>query len=131
MSDYNKITFIGNLGSDPDLRFTPQGKAVASFNVACNQTYKRDGEKVKDTTWFRVSCFGAQAENVKQYLHKGDQVHVEGRLTPDKDTGSPHIWNGSDGTPKASYEVIAFDVQFLKTKSALEKQQPIEEDMPF
>lgn len=111
---FNQVKFIGNLGRDPEMRYLPSGKAVTDISVACNREWTNDaGEKVKETTWYRVSVFGKQAESVNQYKHKGDLVLVEGRLRPDMETGGPRIWTGNDGAPRASYEVIANRVVFL------------------
>ena len=77
----NKIMVIGNLGSDPEMRYTPNGQAVTNFNVATNYRYNTaDGEQREETEWFRVSVFGRQAESCNQYLAKGRKVYVDGRL---------------------------------------------------
>jgi single-strand DNA-binding protein len=111
---YQKLMIIGNLGSDPELRFTPQGDPVCSFSVATNRRWAgRDGQPGEETTWWRVSVWGKQAESCNQYLSKGRQVMVEGALTPDKETGGPRIWAGNNGQQRASYEVRANGVQFL------------------
>lgn len=110
---YQKVIIVGNLGSDPELRYTAQGDAVTSFSVATNQKWTgKDGQPVEEVTWFRVSAWGKQAGNCNQYLSKGRQVFVEGRLTPDRETGGPRLWEGKDG-PRASFELRAFTVQFL------------------
>lgn len=110
---YNRISFIGNLGRDPEMRYLPSGKAVTNINVAANREWTNDeGVKTKETTWYRVSVFGPQAESVNQYKKQGDLVLVEGRLRPDEN-GNPRIWTADDGTPRASFEVIASRVVFL------------------
>lgn len=111
---YQKITIVGNLGRDPEMRYLPNGQAVTSFSVAANRTYTASsGEKVKETTWFRISAWGKQAEICNQYLKQGRQVMIEGRLTADKETGNPRVWTAQDGTPRASFEVTADRVVFL------------------
>ncbi len=111
---YQKITIVGNLGRDPEMRYTPGGQAVTNFSVASNRQYTSStGEKVKETVWFRVSAWGRQAETVNQFLKTGSQVLVEGRLTPDKATGGPRIWTRQDGTPASSFEITAERVVFL------------------
>lgn len=111
---YQKVVIVGNLGSDPELRYTPQGDAVTSFSVATNRRWTgRDGQPAEETTWFRVSAWGRQAESCNQYLSKGRQVLVEGRLVPDRATGGPRIWTGQDGEARASFELRAITVQFL------------------
>jgi single-strand DNA-binding protein len=111
---FQQLVIVGNLGRDPDLRFTPSGTPVCSLSVATNRKYTgKDGEQVKETTWFRVSVFGKQAEACAQYLHKGSAVLVEGRLTPDANTGGPRVYDRKDGTSGASFEVFAQTVRFL------------------
>ena len=110
---FHTIIIVGNLGRDPEMRYAPNGNAVTSLNVASNRQYTdSNGQRVKETTWFRVSVWGRQAESCNQYLRKGRQVLVEGRLNPD-DNGNPRIWNAQDGTPRASFEVTAQTVRFL------------------
>jgi len=111
---FHKITIVGNLGRDPEMRYTPGGQAVTNFTVASNRQYTASsGEKVKETVWFRISAWGRQAETVNQYLKTGSQVLVEGRMTPDKESGGPRVWTRQDGTSAASYEVTADRVVFL------------------
>ncbi len=111
---YQKLTIVGNLGRDPEMRYLANGQAVTSFSIASNRSYTASsGEKVKETTWFRISAWGKQAEICNQYLKQGKQVLVEGRLTADKETGNPRIWTAQDGTPRASFEVNADRVVFL------------------
>lgn len=110
---YHRIILVGNLGRDPEMRYTPSGQAVTNLSVATNRKYTTsNGEQVEETVWFRVSVWGRQAETVNQYLTKGRQVLVEGRLVPDEN-GNPRIWNRQDGTPAASFEVNAMSVRFL------------------
>jgi single-strand DNA-binding protein len=114
---YHTIIIVGNLGRDPEMRYTPSGQAVTTFNVASNRQYTgSDGNPVKETTWFRVTVWGKQAEVVSQYLKKGSKVLIEGRLTPDPATGGPKIWTRQDGTAGASFEVTANTVRFLGSR---------------
>lgn len=111
---YQKITIVGNLGRDPEMRYTPGGQAVTNFTVASNRQYTASsGERIKETTWFRISAWGRQAETVNQYLKTGSQVLIEGRMTPDKESGGPRVWTRQDGTSAASFEVTAERVVFL------------------
>jgi len=111
---YQQITIVGYLGNDPDMRFTPSGQAVTSFSVASSRKYTNNsGQKIDETTWFRVSVWGAQAESCNQYLSKGRPVLVVGRLRPDPETGSPRVFTRQDGTTGASFEVNALNVTFL------------------
>lgn len=109
---------VGRLGRDPEMRFTPTGQAVTSFSVATDRTYNDQGGKpVKETVWFRVTAWGKLAEVCNTFLQKGKLVLVEGRLSVDAKTGGPRVWTGQDGTPRASYEIVASTVKFLSTKS--------------
>lgn len=113
---YQKITLVGRLGRDPEMRYTPGGVAVSSFNMAVD-TFKKDpasGQNEKKTAWFRVTVWNKQAETVSQYLKKGRLVLVEGRLEFDAATGGPKIWSRQDGTSGASFEVTANEVKFLE-----------------
>jgi single-strand DNA-binding protein len=110
---FHKIILVGNLGRDPEMRYTPSGQAVTNLNVAANRRYPdSSGEMRDETVWFRVSVWGKQAEAANQYLRKGRQVLVEGRLIPD-DNGNPRVWTRQDGTPGASFEVSAQTIRFL------------------
>jgi len=111
---YQKIVIVGNLGRDPEMRYTESGQAVTNINVATNRQYTASsGEKVKETTWFRVSAWGRLAETCNQYLKTGRQVLVEGRLNPDRETGNPRVFERNDGTSGASYEITADRVVFM------------------
>ncbi len=109
---YQKIIIAGNLGRDPEMRYTPDGKAVTSFSVATSRRYKDKNE----TTWFRCTVWGNQAETASQYLHQGSKVLVEGRLTPDQTSGSPRVFQRKDGTYGASYEITVDSFRFLSSK---------------
>lgn len=114
---YQRIELIGNLGNPPEMRYTPNGTAVCNISVATSEKYtKKDGEKVNDTTWFRVSIWGSQAEACNTYLKKGSKVFVAGRMAVDKATGGPRTYE-SGGTWKASFEVTAKEVKFLDSRS--------------
>ncbi len=112
---YQKLLIVGNLGNDPEMRYMPDGTAVTSFSVATNRSWtdSQTGQPVKETTWFRVSVWGRQAESVNQYLSKGRQVLVEGRLKPDAATGGPRLWQRQDGSMAASFEMTAENVRFI------------------
>lgn len=88
---FNKITVVGNLGKDPELRYTPQGNAVCNFSVATNEKRRDKGGDFQDvTTWFRITLWGKQAENASKYLTKGSPIYVEGRLRVEE-------WSDKDG----------------------------------
>lgn len=114
---FHTIIVVGNVGRDPEMRYTPSGQAVTSFSVATSRQYNNSqGQQVKETIWFRVSSWGKQAEICNQYLKKGSKVLVEGRLTADPSTGGPRIWNRQDGTPGSSFEINASTVRFLSSR---------------
>lgn len=124
---YQTIIVVGNLGRDPEMRYTPNGQAVTNFSVATNRNYTTsDGNQVKETTWFRITTWGKNAENCNQYLKKGSRVLVEGRLNPDSETGGPRIWEGKSG-PRASFEVTANIVRFLTSRSEAEGDYQVSE----
>jgi single-strand DNA-binding protein len=111
---FQQLTIVGYLGNDPDMRFTPSGQAVTSFSVATSRKYTNNsGQQVDETTWFRISVWGAQAESCNQYLAKGRPVLVIGRLRPDPQTGGPRIFTRQDGSTGASFDVNAINVRFL------------------
>ena len=112
---YNKLVVVGYLGNDPEMRYMADGTAVTNFSLATNRRWaeRTTGEMQEETTWYRISVWGKQAEAVNQYLGKGRQVLVEGRLRPDAHTGSPRLYTRQDGTVGASFEVTAEVVRFL------------------
>ena len=113
---YQSLTIVGNVGKDPEMRYTPSGAAVTSFSVATSRQYTNNaGETVKETVWFRVTAWGKQAEVCNQYVKKGMKVLVEGRLTADAN-GGPRVWTAQDGTPRASFEVNSNTVRFLSSR---------------
>ena len=104
---FNKIIIVGNLGRDPELRYTAQGSAVCSFTLATNERRKdRNGEMQDQTTWFKVTLWNRQAEAASQYLQKGKPVYIEGRLRVEE-------YTDRDGKQRHSLEVTATDMQFL------------------
>lgn len=139
---YQKVVIVGYLGGDPQMRYMSDGKPVTNFSVATNRrwTDRNSGQQVDETTWFRVSVWGPQAETVNQYLSKGRQVLVEGRLRPDEN-GGPRLWTAQDGSVRASFELTADNVQFLGGREGGSfsggddsfDQSPVEEedDIPF
>jgi single-strand DNA-binding protein len=129
---YHKIIIVGYCGSDPTMRFTPNGVAVTNMNVASNRTWTdTDGTKKSEVTWWRVSVFGKQAEACNNYLQKGSLVLVDGELRPDKETGNPRVFTRNDGTTGASYEVFAHNVRFLSSNEAQETAPMNDEQIPF
>lgn len=104
---FNKIIIVGNLGRDPELRYTPQGTAVCSFSLASNEKKKdKAGEWQSVATWFRITLWGKQGENAAKYLTKGAPVYIEGRLRLEK-------YIDRDGVQQAALEVNGTDMQFI------------------
>ena len=117
---YHRITIVGNLGNEPTMRFTTDGKPVTTFSVAASN--RKD-----ETVWYRVSTWDKQAETCNQYLHKGSKVLVEGALKADAQ-GNPRTYERKDGGGwAASFEVVASAVKFLSGKD----EQPANDDVPF
>ena len=110
MASFNRITIVGYLGRDAELRYTPQGTAVSNFSVATTERRKdRSGELQDITTWFNVSLWGAKAEATSQYLSKGKLVFIEGRLTQRE-------YQDRDGNTRTSLDVNASDLQFVGSR---------------
>ncbi len=104
---FNKVILVGNLGRDPELRYTPQGTPVCSFTMATNERRRdRAGESQDVTTWFKVTLWGRQAETASQYLAKGRPVYIEGRLRVEE-------WTDREGKQRYTLEVNATDMQFI------------------
>ncbi len=107
---FNKIIIVGNLGKDPDLRYTPQGIAVATMTIATNEKRKdKSGELQDVTTWFKVTLWRQMAENAAKYLSKGSPIYVEGRLQIEE-------WTDRDNNNRFTLAVNASDMQFIASK---------------
>lgn len=118
MAGLNKVMLIGNLGADPEMRYTANGNAVTTFNVAVNRNYSGpDGERKEETEWFTVVTWNKLAETCSQFLQKGRRAYVEGRL-------QTRSWEGQDGQRRYRTEVIANTVLFLDRAQAA----PLPED---
>jgi single-strand DNA-binding protein len=104
----NKVIIVGNLGQDPETRYMPSGSAVTNFTVATNESWKdkQTGEQKERTEWHRVSMFNRLAEVAAEYLRKGSQVYIEGKLRTRK-------WQGKDGNDRYTTEIIADEMQML------------------
>jgi single-strand DNA-binding protein len=108
---FNKVIIVGNLGRDPELKHTPQGTAVCKFSVATSERRKSaDGQIEETTTWFRVSVWGRQAELAQEFLVKGRQVYIEGRLRLEE-------YTDREGNKRISPEISATDIQFIGQRS--------------
>ncbi len=128
MASLNKVMLIGNLGTDPEMRFTANGNPVTSFRIATSRSFlDSDGERRQETEWFSVVVWGKQAESCNQFITKGKQVYVEGRLRT-------RSWEGQDGQKRFRTEVVANRVIFLDRRALapLPEEGELEpEDLPF
>jgi len=117
MVSVNRIIIIGNLGSDPEMRFTPNGRPVTSFSTATNRRYTTsEGERREETEWFTVVTWGKLAEQCNQYLTKGRLIYVEGRLRT-------HSWESQDGQKRSRNEIVADRVSFLDRQSSVQTHE--------
>ncbi len=132
MATLNRVYLLGNLTRDPELRYTPSGTAVTSFGLAVNRRYRHGEEWKEETCFVDVTVFGRQAENVSEYLSKGRQALVEGRLTW-------RSWETEEGTRRSKHEVVAQNVQFIggppRGEAAPKEAAPAptdeDDDIPF
>ena len=123
MGNLNKAMVIGRLGKKPEMRYAPTGRAVTTFSVAINRTWKNEsGEKQEATDWVNVEAWGATAENCARYLDKGSQVYVEGRIQTDK--------YEKDGQTHYATKVVAENVQFLDNRKSAGEAEA-EPEAPF
>lgn len=126
----NKVMIIGNLGRDPEMRYTPSGKPVTTFSVATSRTWNTsDGEKREETEWFNVVAWSSLAEICKQYLTKGQQVYIEGRL-------QTRHWDDQEGNKHTSVEIVANEMIILSERretgeASNEPEAHDEEEFPF
>jgi len=132
MSSVNKVFILGRLGKDPEIRYTSEGKPIASFSVATS-TYGKDssGNKTEFTEWHRISAFSKAAEVVDKYVKKGDLIHIEGSLRTKK-------WVDSNGQEKYATDIVVGRLNLLGSKQGGSEPPPpavesgsIEDDMPF
>ena len=124
----NKVTIIGHLGRDPEMRYTPSGRPVTTFSVATNRSWTTsDGERKTDTEWFNVVAWNKLAEICNQYLIKGQQVYIEGRLQSRR-------WEDSNGTKHTSVEIVANEMIMLgdrRPDEDISDDEPVEDEFPF
>jgi len=132
MANLNKVMIIGNVGTDPEMRFTPNGSPVTSFRIATSRSYtSADGERKQETEWFTVTAWNKLAESCNQFLTKGRRAYVEGRLRT-------RTWEGQDGQKRTRVEIMAERVLFLDrqgaaplTEESKSDEIATEEDLPF
>lgn len=118
MSGVNKVIVLGNVGNDPEIRYMPNGNAVASFSIATSEQWKdkNTGEKKEATEWHNITIFGKLAEIVEKYVKKGSKLYIEGKLKTDK--------YEKDGVTKYSTKIIANELQMLDSRSETGNSQP-------
>ena len=122
----NKVMIIGNLGKEPEMRYTPSGRPVTTFTVAVSRSWNTaDGERHNETEWFNVVAWGKLAEICKQYLNKGQQVYVEGRL-------QTRSWDDPDGQRHSRTEMVANEMMILDGRPGIEPEEPeFDEELGF
>jgi len=120
MSSINKVILIGYVGKDPETRYTQQGLCVANFSLATSETWN----KVEKTEWHKIVAFGKLGEICGEYVFKGRQVYVEGRI-------QTNTWEDKDGNQKQDKKIIAYIMQVLGNKDFEEKNDVEQEDIPF
>ena len=137
MAGVNKAILVGRLGKDPEIKYTPSGTAIANFTMATSENYKdKDGQKQERTEWHRIVAFGKLAEICGEYLAKGKQVYVEGRI-------QTRSWDDKDGNKKYMTEIVANIMQMLgkadesatgasaADSSVVPESPQVDEDVPF
>lgn len=147
---FHRVTLLGNVGRDPQMRYTPDGVAVTDFSVATTETRSKtmpgggerscphgwkesyNGKNWEVTTWWRVTCWRGLAETVNQYVSKGQQVFVEGQVGGEaaEGTQNPRVWTGNEGIARASYEITARTVKFLGSRGEASSGPPMGEPPP-
>jgi single-strand DNA-binding protein len=147
---FQRITLIGHVGREPQMRYTPDGVPVTDFSVATKETISKtlpgggdrscpqgwkesfNGRNWEVTTWWRVTCWRGLAETVNQYVSKGMQVFVEGVISGEASEGTqqPRVWQASDGQYRASYEMTARTVKFLGSREGAAAGPPVGEPPP-
>lgn len=110
MAGINKVILVGNLGADPEIRYSPGGMAVVNFSLATSETFSKDGQKQTKTEWHKIVAFGKLAEICGQYLSKGKQVYIEGKI-------QTRSWDDKEGNKKYTTEIVANSMQMLGSKA--------------
>lgn len=139
MASINKVILIGNLGKDPEVRYTPSGTAVANFSIATTENWtNKDGEKESHTEWHRIVAWGRLGEICGEYLSSGKQVYIEGRIRTNE-------WEDQEGNKRQNKEIVALTMQMLGSRAQAEPSSdespspepdtassgPTEDDIPF
>lgn len=133
MANLNKVMIIGNIGTDPEMRFTPNGNPVTTFRIATSRTFtSSEGERKQETEWFTVVTWNKLAESCNQFLTKGRRAYVEGKLRT-------RSWEGQDGQKRTRVEIVADRVLFLDRQASAPNAETVgtgediieAEDLPF
>jgi single-strand DNA-binding protein len=143
---FQRVTLIGNVGQEPQMRYTPDGTPVASFSLAtknvvsktrnpeCPNGWKEsfNGKSWEVTTWWRVTCWRQLAETVSQYVTKGQQLFIEGEMAGEAQDGkiNPRVWTGKDGMARASFEITARTLKFIGSRGEGAAAAPVGEAPP-
>lgn len=117
MSSLNKVTLIGRLGKDPEIRYTPSGLAVANFSMATSENWTKEGQKESRTEWHRIVAFGKLAEICGEYLAKGKQVYIEGRI-------QTREWEDKEGNKRYTTEIVAGQMLMLGARDNMSSDTP-------
>jgi len=130
----NKVILVGNLGADPELNYTPSGTAKATLRLATTEKWTKDGEKHEKTEWHRIIAWGRLAEIIGEYLKKGRQIYIEGRI-------QTRSWEDSEGNKRWATEIVAHQMQMLGTRrdsgaeshpsSGYDNEPDDDDDIPF
>ena len=123
MGSLNKVMLIGNLGADPEIRYTPSGTAVANFTMATHENWTKDGEKQERVDWHRIVAWRRLAEIAGEYLHKGSQVYIEG-------PSQTRSWEDKDGNKRWTTEVVVRSIQLLDRNGEKSERPPAPEEAP-
>ena len=121
----NKVTLIGRLGKDPELKYLDNGTAVTSFSIATSEKYKdKDGERQEKTEWHNIVFWQRLAEIAKEYLHKGSLVYIEGKI-------QTRQWEDKEGQTRYTTEIVGREMKMLDPKSANESKPKPDNDLPY
>ncbi|MES2205700.1 MAG: single-stranded DNA-binding protein [Pseudomonadota bacterium] len=125
MASLNKVILIGNLGRDPEVRYMPNGEAVANFSIATTESWKdKSGQRQEKTEWHRIVMYRRLAEIAGEYLKKGSQVYIEGRLETRK-------WQDKEGQERTTVDVVASEMKMLSSRGATSPDMPSEGDNEY
>lgn len=108
----HQVVVVGNVGRDPELKYTAAGKAVCTISVAVNESWSKDGERQERTLWFRCVAFDSRAEAINKHVQKRDKVFIVGKLQSDDETGGPRLYKKNNGDMAAQFEIVIDAIEF-------------------